>query len=252
MLVRKSEKKFTVDKEILRKSSPFFDAACKRDWKEGEEGVVRLTLVEPLYFRVYANWVYGVGLDPGTVDAKDIMDAVGFGWWDKSLDEREKGYVKLWLLIALYIAGDVLGDTKFQDAVLDALLPRVRDNTRGLDPHAISMAWERTVEGCTLRRLILDALVIYPPRGGLKEGPSRYPPDFLFALCNRQINVRSDIERDELQSTTYDKCQYHQHDKGEECLADELERPGEEYQYSKTHSGSTYRAPRGPISFAHR
>lgn len=51
-------KYFTVHEELVRASSPFFEAALGRDWQEAAERIVNLPDDRPAIFQLYIQWLY--------------------------------------------------------------------------------------------------------------------------------------------------------------------------------------------------
>lgn len=49
---------FTVHEALIRKESPFFEAAMARDWKEASTRLVIMEEDTPDVFRLYINWIY--------------------------------------------------------------------------------------------------------------------------------------------------------------------------------------------------
>jgi len=97
---------FTIHEALIRKESPFFEAALSRDWKEGEEKLVPMPEDRPDTFRLYVHWIYSrrIFLEPFS---------------DPDNQNRSK---HLDHLIRAYILGDKLLDLDFQDAIIDILI----------------------------------------------------------------------------------------------------------------------------------
>ncbi|KAK3637789.1 hypothetical protein LTR56_011995 [Elasticomyces elasticus] len=58
VLVGAEESRFIVHKDAICAKSPFFNAACGREWIEGQEKTVRLPEQDAGAFKVYLRWVY--------------------------------------------------------------------------------------------------------------------------------------------------------------------------------------------------
>jgi hypothetical protein len=58
VLVGPDEVAFTVHENFICAKSKFFQAACRKEWSEGAQKLIRLPEVEPGVFRSYLNWVY--------------------------------------------------------------------------------------------------------------------------------------------------------------------------------------------------
>lgn len=65
------QKPFIVHKTTICGKSPFFTAACSEAWKktkDGADGVIRLSLVEPEIFAIYLHWTYSTQIDVSLVE----------------------------------------------------------------------------------------------------------------------------------------------------------------------------------------
>lgn len=58
VLIGSEERRFVVHKDVICSSSKFFKAACSANWKEGQEGIVRLPTAKPPVFEMYMDWLY--------------------------------------------------------------------------------------------------------------------------------------------------------------------------------------------------
>ena len=93
----------------------------------------------------------------------------------------------------------------------DEILKRIRNKTHCLKILLVNYAWENTVDGAPLRRLILDMLALCPPQKPLEDDTHTYSGEFLLALCNRQLErYRKDNHR-QIRDLALKAGTYHQH-----------------------------------------
>lgn len=95
---------YHVNEKLLRANSGFFDAALKKEWREGQTRKVELPDHESEHFNVWLNWLHGRQIVLGG---------------DK--DEND-GSQKWFGLVRSYQLGDVLLDADFKDALVDTFL----------------------------------------------------------------------------------------------------------------------------------
>jgi hypothetical protein len=51
-------KDYIVHESVIRRHSPFFDAAMSKDWKAAQERLVPLPKHKPSTFELYLGWIY--------------------------------------------------------------------------------------------------------------------------------------------------------------------------------------------------
>jgi hypothetical protein len=164
--VGQTKKEFTLYTEIATRSSKFFQAALRRDWKgrdwkESRENRVTLAEVHPGVFEGYLQW-----LNTGTITSSFPIDKPS-----------------AFELVELYILGDFLDDAAFRNAVLDDLTSSAFEMWPGIC--SVSLVWENTPGDSPLRKLILE-IWAKKPIGLIVEklvnGVEEYPPAFVVAL----------------------------------------------------------------------
>jgi hypothetical protein len=94
VVVGASEHLFFIHSAVLEKSSEFFGAALKSGWIEGHEHQVKLPEDDPRVFKTYANWLY-----TGTLQSLEYLE-----------------------LAKLYLLGEKLIDSTFQDIIINAIV----------------------------------------------------------------------------------------------------------------------------------
>ncbi|GIZ43512.1 hypothetical protein CKM354_000673600 [Cercospora kikuchii] len=80
---------FYVDESVLRKSSKFFDAALKKEWKEGQQRTVDLPECDPEGFKVYINWLHS-----GKIYAKLECDEDSDRCYDLLTKAKRRGGIR--------------------------------------------------------------------------------------------------------------------------------------------------------------
>ncbi|PPJ52863.1 hypothetical protein CBER1_11312 [Cercospora berteroae] len=193
---------FAIHKQLLAAKSEFVRLALQGNWREAKAGVISLPDDDPKTFEVYQAWLY---------DRKIYTDL----WVDGIHDKESRQLMNAWVL------GDKLLDTDFKDALMDALVGRLRDTQAfaGLRL-ATSFIYSKTPDGSAPRRLLTD---IYTYHGaswwvdevmhsGLQE---TYAVDFLKDLSKRQLTQRGpSILNSAAYMAAKTSCAYHDHKPG--------------------------------------
>ncbi|KAF2028831.1 hypothetical protein EK21DRAFT_113524 [Setomelanomma holmii] len=136
---------FSVHENLIRLSSPFFEAALGRDWKEAKERIGKLPDCNAHAFRVYTHWIY-----TGQLNTKLQFDQSSptDGQWE-------------WAnLVKAYLLGDYLQDIDFKDTVMDAMIDWADYATRecgNASPHSSVEVYQHTRIGSPLRWILLDS-----------------------------------------------------------------------------------------------
>jgi hypothetical protein len=204
---------FIVHKSRVCDKSPYFVAASSETWqKDREEGVVRLHEVDATSFELYFHWIYWDTIDLDIVDAKDECERCDEPGHSNRCQRRNA----LGLLIDLYLAGDFLGDVGLQNCTIDKFLHYVHRANHAdawlLTPTQIDTIWKRTSETSTLRKCVLDCVIVRTVNLG-NEG-ERWNSQFLLDLCNRQLDALRNNDR---LIFARQKCFYHDHSDGQVC-----------------------------------
>ncbi|KAI9692771.1 MAG: hypothetical protein M1820_009370 [Bogoriella megaspora] len=107
ILVGKEQRKFMIYEGLIRESSPYFAAALKKEWSDGQEGVVRLPHDEPEAFKLYIQWLLADKI-------RSITDR----------DSPDKNYekdIEPFELAQAYVLGDTPMDVDFMDVCAETL-----------------------------------------------------------------------------------------------------------------------------------
>lgn len=130
-IVGQNKKKFMLYTAVATRSSEFFRAASRRDWKESREKEVALPEINASDFEGYLQW-----LNTGEVTFS--------------------GEPSLFAITRLYVVGDFLEDAAFRDAILDCIVERACEKRVYPDWDTIQLAWEQTRRGNPMQRLYLS------------------------------------------------------------------------------------------------
>lgn len=99
-------KTFYIDEGALKSGGEFFVAALKEEWRK-YKAPISLPEDDPKAFEVYAQWLY-----TGKIFSRPFSDSRA-----AAFDSQNFG-----LLTALYVLGDRLMDSVFQDRIMDAIV----------------------------------------------------------------------------------------------------------------------------------
>lgn len=164
---------------VLSSSSLFFEKALSGKWEESNIDTLKLPEVEPDIFAIYLHWLYfgtlpvlhnasGPGSDPGNEDLE---------------------------LAKAYVLGDRLIDTKFQNAVVSAIVEKNSANLLSINNwcpsgEVIEYVYNNTHESAKIRKLFVDLYVQRCQASWLQDSPhkEKLPQPFLLELVTRLID----------------------------------------------------------------
>lgn len=200
------EAKSVVHKHILCRSSEFFQAAYRGEWREAIDKVVRLPEVDPDTFDLYLGWLYTKQIDLPSVPAAGFRD-------DEALEQEEDDL--LHSLINAYALGDVVADTSFRNAVVD----KARDML--IPPHPkrvvlpgfreITELYCRVPRRPKLSRLFVDIWVFYLADGAsFAKHLQDIPTDFVAEVASICMEERT-MRFADREPTRRSRCFYHEH-----------------------------------------
>lgn len=142
ILVGPEEKRFVVHKAIISEHSKFLRAACSKDFREGQEQIIRLPEVEVEPFSAYLQWAY----------RGDIITE----FTEKLKEDTIEYERQIITLTRLYIAADFLGDCLLRNTVSDKTRELWAATNRGPSCEAVNSVYANTPENCKFRKLMLD------------------------------------------------------------------------------------------------
>ena len=187
-----NKERFTAHKDLLVSKSPYFEAALRPEFTEGQEEVVSWPEVDADVVPVFLNWVYS--------------DKIRWCDTNMMLDDAIN------ILGTLYVFADAFQMIGLADAVvkeLESLLKRDLKSAQAwfdfLPPiQAISDVWEQTREGDAIRVVLGDYVAAYyckfssHPHGDLDLGPNLLAvlaqlPSELLAGCMQKMATHMDL-----------------------------------------------------------
>ncbi|EED13876.1 conserved hypothetical protein [Talaromyces stipitatus ATCC 10500] len=188
---------FSIHERLIRASSPFFDKAMSRKWKESLERTIKLPDNEPKIFQLYVHWLY-YGTLPVLCDEPGLC-----------------GNAEYLELVKAYTLGDKLLDSRFQNAVIDAIVEKSQSKARDGRiwfpvGSPIEYAYSNTNESSPIRKLLLDMYVHRGHRYWLHDygNSASIPHSFLLGLASRFFDQRDGHCESE---TKIDAPRYHIH-----------------------------------------
>ena len=188
-LVGADEHAFLLHRDIVCAKSPFLEAACKKGWSEGSEGVVRLPKQRESAFKIFAHWIYS-----NTVDLEVIPE--------RTSNSHVIHLVEAWIL------GDFLGCIGFCNDTMDSTIQEIRALPQVLLHHA---NMKDIPLNSNIGRLMVDHVAWCGTANYLQKYGSLWPKDFLLAVTKVFYNQS---DRPNFEPTQQSKCYYHQHPEG--------------------------------------
>ncbi|KAI5358143.1 Putative SKP1/BTB/POZ domain superfamily protein [Septoria linicola] len=202
---------FLIHEGVAKRASEFVRLALQRDWQEATNRIISLPDDEPDIFEIYQSWLY----------ERKIYTPFWLGA-EQSADEPVR-LVKAWAL------GDKLLDIDFKDAVMDALINRMRSISpafagyRRLNAFIYSITPDKSAP----RRLMTD-IFAHEGNANWTDDPSclpedPYTADFLRDLAKEQYRLRQRLvgssqvsgeDSGPLYRSLEATCRYHDHEFG--------------------------------------
>ena len=155
------DKLFYIHTDVLVSSSAFLRNSMKPEWRTDASEPVDLSDEDPCVFESYSQWLY----------ARQIISKADHA--DDSLH-----------LARLYILGEQLIDSVFQDVIIDTFIRHASNS--GLVPcaEAVNEIYERTQDNSPARRLMVDlwAFGASPTSPDVDNVINRFSDDFIGDL----------------------------------------------------------------------
>jgi len=174
ILVGPDKKPFTMHKELLCNTAPYFRAAFEGHFIEGKQQLLELPSEDPGTFESFQLWAY-----TGSI-LKEGENTAGISWET---------------LVGLYIFGDAHGISGLQNAVIDLMIDK-NDVDKKIPIEEIRKIWGQFSEASPLRRLVLEmsacngAVTLWFMRGDRSE----FSKEFLFDLAMRLYELKQETE----------------------------------------------------------
>ncbi|KAK5717200.1 hypothetical protein LTR15_009089 [Elasticomyces elasticus] len=170
VLVGTEQCRFIVHKDALTIKSPFFNAACGREWIEGQEKIVRLPEQDAETFRVYLRWVYG-----DTLEMTLMKEPPGYAVTPSFLNLD-----KAWLLSS-YLQDDMLCNM-----ITDRTIEKFQLNKSGLMAMTtLQYVFDHTPSDSPIGRLFLDGFAAASSARWFAREGTDYPQAVLFDMAKR-------------------------------------------------------------------
>ncbi|KAK4894769.1 hypothetical protein LTR27_007157 [Elasticomyces elasticus] len=195
VLVGAEESRFIVHKDAICAKSPFFNAACGREWIEGQEKTVRLPEQDAEAFKVYLRWVYNDTLNMALMEEPPVY----------VVPPSFLNLTKAWLL-STYLQDDALCNK-----LIDRMLEKYQASRSGaVSRSTLEYVFEHTPAESHIARLFLDALAASSNSEGFATDGKDLPSPILFDMARRFAGG----EQKRL-PTFKDRCNYHIHAEGQ-------------------------------------
>ncbi|KAF2842259.1 hypothetical protein M501DRAFT_1054974 [Patellaria atrata CBS 101060] len=159
---KRLDSKYLIHESILTKTSLFFRSAMKKEWKEGEEKIVRFNDVSSETFDLYQCWLY--------------TNAV-------YTSERDPSGTSFYsFLINAYLFGDRILDHPFKDIMMDTFSQKMEENSK--IPVSLTYSiYYGTAPSSPLRRIMVDKCTYSDFSESLdRQTADDLPKDFLMGL----------------------------------------------------------------------
>jgi hypothetical protein len=159
IIVGKHSEEFIVHRDRICKASPYFKAACSKEWLEGQTGIVRLPEMSGKYFGHYVDSVYS-----DRVNLEDLkQELIERATEPRHTEETRKAKLS-WTLVHLahayckvWVIADYLEDSACRNACMQMLLINMADlGYLGLYHKTIEFVAENTVASSGLFRWMVD------------------------------------------------------------------------------------------------
>lgn len=205
LVVGVEEHEYRVHQDLLSGNSPYFAAAVKEEWEEGQKRRIPLPDDSAAAVDLYVQWVYD----------RRVASR-------QPLEKLKDGQEELGVLIDSFIFGEKIQDGDFKDAIIDALISSV--STIGKEDKCwypagekVDRAYKGTPPGSPLRRLLVDMHVYHGHRDWVKDDAS---PDFLVDLVRDLLDVCDVSLRSDPTSQHVSSCPYHCHRDDAQCYSE--------------------------------
>ncbi|KAH9845206.1 hypothetical protein Tdes44962_MAKER06780 [Teratosphaeria destructans] len=181
--VGEEEGEILVHESLIRTCSSFFEAALSKPWKESTERTILLPDDEPNIVKLYVQYLYRKQLCIKVVDEHSLKL------------QNHENHPEFFTLATLYVFGEKIGDIGFKNAVLDAFIQRMNDDTpdggkRYPVNKVVDIIYRGTMAGSKARQLMLD---VHVWRGGswwITENPEENNKEFLMELSRALMDKR--------------------------------------------------------------
>ncbi|KAK3696781.1 hypothetical protein LTR37_017805 [Vermiconidia calcicola] len=205
---------FTVHQDLICDRSPFFKAACSRNWTEAKERRINLPDQNPKAIKIYFEWAYSQRQDLGDLARAVIKSEVPQLRAEQMSNRswREETFI---ILRDLWVLADYLGDNVFKNITMDSLIDERNAGRIVHNKAIVHESFERTRLGSQLQTWIADRLLtVLSP-----DDPIRFADDWplsvALVLLSRLLVKKGRLDKEEGLLLSR-KCDYHEHADGAE------------------------------------
>lgn len=214
VLVGEAEKKYSIHKKVVCKTSGFFRGALRATWREATSKIVRLPTVNATSFDIYVGWLYTgeIATGGGDEDGDNDGGQTGVDGPDHDHVGRRAQFNKTMpLLINCYVLGDMLLDFTFCNTVTDETL-RVGEVLNLVPrPEHVQQMWEKVPHGSNHCRLYVDTLAVHCLPDYYDRAVADYPPEFVMEIAKVCVREGDTMLSRERYPANREKCYYHEH-----------------------------------------
>lgn len=114
VVVGSEQQKFIVHRDVLTKSSTFFQCAIKPSWTRSRDRQIKMPDQDVTAFEIYINWLYS-----GTIDLWKDGDVTSTYKNDRGKTYEEEGS-RYFRIIHSFVLGDYVNDDGFCNALIDS------------------------------------------------------------------------------------------------------------------------------------
>ncbi|SMQ56229.1 unnamed protein product [Zymoseptoria tritici ST99CH_1A5] len=192
-----------VHQQKICAKSPFFVAACSKDWKEGKQKVVRLPTIKHEIVTIYIHWVYTGEF------VTQIKPSAG-----QDNDQNTALYRRH---IDVYLAAQYLLDDALRNEVISSLWHRLPGTQPLPAKELVTIVWKETAHGCGLQRLLVDVMARWMPQDSSSQDSVKdHCLEFVRSLAVRLLEVREQPTY-AYNPSVVGLCYYQDHEKVEKC-----------------------------------
>lgn len=203
VLVGEEEKRFTVPKSFLTKTSDFFYACCNGEWKESKTKTVKLPEQQPDAFATYLQWLY-----TGELVLEQSFDDLSR---ESPRDERRQvAHDCNAELISLAFLGDQLAEPGLINAVIDTMIVVFNKCGFLLRKRVVKSLYQDLPENSAVRRLVRDFYATNIQIEYMESHKADYAEELVFDVAIALMKERQSGQK--LKTPSYAvRCDYHEH-----------------------------------------
>ena len=200
VIVGEHKAQFVVHTNHICKSSGFFRAAVKGEWKEAIDRIVTLPEAKSEAFDTYLGWLY-----TGHVTVLESRKhKYGETFSKTKLKKAHRD------LIDAYCLGDYLEDSHFRTAVVDEVKHAIEESNYFVLDANVFYLWEHVRHDSQLARMMIDYIAADLNVKPFEKYVSTFPATFVMEIakiCVREYNMAYKDRK----PRNRPKCYYHEH-----------------------------------------